>query len=427
MKIYLLLFSFCITQMLPAEEIYQITDSLLMGYYVDKVVWDSHDTLWFTLQDDNSCLGKAYGDSVWFYNKYNSTLDVSVCDIAIDSNDTLWLATYEGLVKFDHHNFVSYDTTNSDIPVHRVPNIVIDKEGNVWMAGIVFGDSYRANGIVKFNKKDWVFYSSENSPYPSSPYSLTPYTVNTMLVDNNNNIWVSCELRSSDCSGYIIKISGDDWECYNADSIGIPVFGFSILGNNMALDSDNNLYVWLDYSFSDVSNYEYGKPTVIKYDGEFWAVLDTGSYLRDVMGIMCDNYDIVWVNRVRYQLDYYSKEDWSNWGVLDFFAKSLQKGIDSSIWLLSSKGIYVMEKVYPNIVTDVILEDNVNVYPNPTTGNVTIDCDDFAYCEVYDMMGNRLARSRLLVFDISQCGKGAYLLKIVNKNRSYNIKKVIVF
>ena len=127
----LLIFSFW-SFLVQAEDDYQITDSLLMGCFVEKVIWDSEDTLWFTLHDNTSCLGKAYGDSVWLYDSNNPELNASIRDIAIDSNDTIWLATNKGLIRYDHHTFTTYNTTNSEIPTNSLLLMSIDLNDNIW-------------------------------------------------------------------------------------------------------------------------------------------------------------------------------------------------------------------------------------------------------------------------------------------------------
>ena len=62
---------------------------------------------------------------------------------------------------------------------------------------------------------------------------------------------------------------------------------------------------------------------------------------------------------------------------------------------------------------DVVSFDEINVYPNPTRGRVTISADDVVKVEVLDIVGRRVATFEgTNTFDISNLGEGAYTLRI---------------
>ena len=55
---------------------------------------------------------------------------------------------------------------------------------------------------------------------------------------------------------------------------------------------------------------------------------------------------------------------------------------------------------------------NVKVYPNPTSGKLTIDAENFEGVEVYDVSGRLIIKSALKTIDLEEQSKGLYLLKI---------------
>ena len=55
---------------------------------------------------------------------------------------------------------------------------------------------------------------------------------------------------------------------------------------------------------------------------------------------------------------------------------------------------------------------NVQVYPNPTNGKLTIDAENFEGVEVYDVSGRLILGSKLKTIDLEGQSKGLYLLKI---------------
>ena len=54
----------------------------------------------------------------------------------------------------------------------------------------------------------------------------------------------------------------------------------------------------------------------------------------------------------------------------------------------------------------------IKVYPNPTSGKLTIDTENFEGVEVYDVSGRLIIKSELKTIDLEEQSKGLYLLKI---------------
>ena len=55
---------------------------------------------------------------------------------------------------------------------------------------------------------------------------------------------------------------------------------------------------------------------------------------------------------------------------------------------------------------------DVKVYPNHTSGKLTIDAKNFEGVEVYDVSGRLIIKSSLKTIDLEEQSKGLYLLKV---------------
>jgi hypothetical protein len=70
--------------------------------------------------------------------------------------------------------------------------------------------------------------------------------------------------------------------------------------------------------------------------------------------------------------------------------------------------------------------NRLNIYPNPTTGIFTIECDNLNYVEIYSTTGQRLMNTRQNSIDLNYMPNGIYIIKISNGNSIY-MEKLIKF
>lgn len=392
---------------------YEITDSLFVGKDVQKVVWDSKDTLWMIISDG---LYKAYDDSLYHFTTENSTLtSEDIREIAVDSKDTVWMVTEKGLVKYDHVNFTTYDSTNTNIPRFSYHELAIDKDDNIWFSSSMARDG----GLIRYDKKEWYIYTPDNS-------LLTGNFISGIVVDKENNVWAACKRNSYNYSHCLVKINNDVLTIYNEDSIGVPIYWFMF--KTLDVDNDNNLYVKIDYGISSSDNT--GEPSMLKYDGINWSVIDTVGGIGGwtwTFGFDSNNY--IWqASFSGMYLSYYDGVNWNYWGRLDnsITERDIITGIDNNLWLCTTNGIYVLEAKETTSTESISQPSKINIYPNPATRLVTIDCDQFDYCEVYNIMGGFVAKSESQSVDLSGCCDGIYLLNVIDEKGKCIIKKVIL-
>jgi hypothetical protein len=140
---------------------------------------DRADNVW--LLSNNVGLKKYKNGIITYWPGYYQPTDPqllpsgSLYDMLQDSSGIYWIASNDGLLRFDGTNFQMYTTINSGICSNRLRCLAIDKQGNLWIG------SWDA-GISKWDGSTWKTFNITNSP-------LTSPIVNDISVDSANRIW----------------------------------------------------------------------------------------------------------------------------------------------------------------------------------------------------------------------------------------------
>jgi signal transduction histidine kinase/ligand-binding sensor domain-containing protein/AraC-like DNA-binding protein len=107
-----------------------------------------------------------------------------VMNIMKDRDGFMWFGTWDGINRFDGHNFVTYKTRpgdSSSLKINRVDNIKEDKYGYLWL-------EVYDNQVYRFDKKNKKFLSISNI--------LAEKKINNVLFSNivlagKNGVWLS--------------------------------------------------------------------------------------------------------------------------------------------------------------------------------------------------------------------------------------------
>lgn len=121
---------------------------------------------------------------VMHYTRENGLVTNEINDLTHDDQGFLWLATNNGVERFDGQRFIHFVNDPDDqtsISSNQVTRIVFDKKGFVWCAT-------KNNGLVQINTKTFIIknYLADN---PSS--GLTDNHINAFCVDESNQLWMS--------------------------------------------------------------------------------------------------------------------------------------------------------------------------------------------------------------------------------------------
>jgi len=233
---------------------YDSTNSPFSRTLVSCLRIDRNNNLWIGARG----LVKLDGANWTVYTTQNTPLTSNaIYDIEFDKTGNLWcglgfVVNYDdesnptvfegGLARFDGHNWLIYNASDSELPYNNVGRIAFDSEGVMWLAtwhpgiaGIEYG-----GGLTKFDGTRWTTYNIYNSP-------LTSNTIFDITVDKDDNLWLCT------CAGGLIKYDRkNNWTVYNTLNSGIAFNSQNVV----AIDSYGNK--WIGHNESGLSVFREG-------------------------------------------------------------------------------------------------------------------------------------------------------------------------
>ena len=159
-----------------------------------------------------------------------------------ESNGFLWIATRNGLSRFDGVEFVNYFRKNG-LPSNFVNNIFEDNFGNIWT----------------LSNEGFSLYNGSGFDFKPLPPELNGWKFTSgFTVDDNNNFFV-LGFDQGDTKRKLIIFKNDNYSDYSKqypdlDTMNITMFIFNHLANEMLILNDHNkLWLWKDSTLSALS------------------------------------------------------------------------------------------------------------------------------------------------------------------------------
>ena len=113
-----------------------------------------------------------------------------------------------------------------------------------------------------------------------------------------------------------------------------------------------------------------------------------------------------------------------------FYAKSSAKGYVSTIVLVESsdRQCWFHVSINDDLLSVTELSAEAKLYPNPTTGQFTVEGANVAKVEVYNLVGQKVheAEGKVVSIDAANWNKGIYLVNIMEQNGAVVTKKLVV-
>lgn len=248
------------------------------------------------------------------------------------------------------------------------------------------------------------------------PYSIVFDSVseNTVFEPDSDSNW-SLRLLANDSTmgvAEIISMDGGYFNCVDTSAVifaqANPHYHFdhwsngSILNpDTISLVTDTTIMAWFDIDTHYVKLY--GNDSIAILSGE--GVYPYGSEVTVSATMVSSDYRF------------------DSWTVGDSIVS--YNSIYSFVVISDIELTAVFVENTPNDV-NVVDDENVRIYPNPTSGNLTIEAEDFLFAELFDSKGNRLAVYRNANnIDISRFPGGSYLFGIRTR-RSYVYRSIII-
>ncbi len=114
------------------------------------------------------------------YNEINGISTKSVSDVLQGADGYMWIASFEGLVRFDGNSFKTF--TNLPGFSNSISKMAEDKTGNIWLA--------LADGsLARFNPLNAIF-TNINLKFPKQSSLEKPGGVESIFFDKDNNLWL---------------------------------------------------------------------------------------------------------------------------------------------------------------------------------------------------------------------------------------------
>lgn len=152
--------------------------SLLLVWFKPALLHAQTDTRLYTL--DTARLLNQYIKDRW--TQENGLPNNSVKDICKDTAGYLWLATYNGLVRFDGTRIKVFTQRNSQLGTNSLVSVAIDAKGTLWVG---------TNGSGLYYKKDESFYRLEGIPASATITAMLPdpYDERLMWIGTRNGLY----------------------------------------------------------------------------------------------------------------------------------------------------------------------------------------------------------------------------------------------
>jgi hypothetical protein len=115
---------------------------------------------------------------------------------------------------------------------------------------------------------------------------------------------------------------------------------------------------------------------------------------------------------------------------IEMYASVLLKGyVGTTVIVESSDGQqYFYVSINEDLLSVTELSAEIQLYPNPTTGQFTVEGANIDKVEVYNLVGQRIheAKGQVVNIDAANWNKGIYLVNIIEKNCAITTKKLVV-
>ena len=143
--------------------------------------------------------------------------------LAIDSKNTLWAGTTDGLVKYDGATWVNIDQANTGLKA--ITGIAVTATDKIYVAGAVATgakmDELKGGGLSFFNGQGWTSYTKENSAIPDD-------SLENLLIDNNGHLWAIPGKQD----GGLAKFDGKNWKLFNSSNSTLPANNVRAIATN---------------------------------------------------------------------------------------------------------------------------------------------------------------------------------------------------
>lgn len=331
----------------------------------------------------------------------------SVLSLNYDSQNTLWIGTYGGLVLYDGATFEKEDMKSTGSKVFAITE---DSDGTMWIgkAGKHNGQGYTGCGLAKF--------SSAWSEYRKNPTSGRSILHTSAIVQGKEDaLWLAMRSVSAGMvfvDRQLIHLKDGKWTDY-ADKLPTQCDVRAMVYDH----SHDMLWIGTD------------KKGVVSYDGETWKEYGMEDGLLDsaVTSLALDSTGNLWIGTKSGLQMHDGKNLWTSYTVRDGLADNnvttIHAGTNDTLWIGTSGGLslfaYNGEDI-PVINPKKVVTGRTSAfsYSSGTQVHFSLDLTNRGAITIYSLQGKELGTvpvspgMQRVSCDVSQFGQGIFLYRI---------------
>ena len=375
-----------------------------------------------------------------------------------DDKGRLWIATTDGLIKYEDKEWYLLDDFTAGFPHRKVMQIKQDREGNLWLGSFFptflakLNETTNEWELVEYTEESgsvrYLFFNKDNYPIIGGQASIKMYNgskwiniyerglsgnnVNGIIIDSNDNIWYS--LFTEGIFRYKDGITNYVLEYYNERII--------IDGRNFFIGKDKK--IWFNLRPINLSD---KNAIPIIYDPETnqleEIIPDNPDTFIQFRGVI-DNEGYYWHYALReleepaHYLVRYDREN-DSWlyfespnGIIDFIAYDKTR---NDIWITQRNilnNVYRLDLDIASVKAEKFTS-SINIYPNPAINIINVNIEEdylISQLTILDLNGNVIKSSNINSSDnfsvnVESLSKGIYFLELKNNEGLSYLKKFV--
>jgi ligand-binding sensor domain-containing protein len=402
MKKVQILFALFFSSSLLAQNYTHFTETEgLVSNSVNCLTIDQNQNVWFGTNNGAS----MFDGEVW--TSYTTELNPdlvsnSITAIYAATNGAIWLGTDYGLNVFDGSSWELH-TESDGLGDERVSCIAEDYMGNIWVG--------EKNGISKYDGTNWVSYGmADGLPFGG---------VSEVSFDSNNDLWLANSIFG------MIHFDGTDFTTYNTNS--------GLVSNSVRtieIDENDNKWVGTAQGITVLN----ANNNVVNHH-TMMLLLPEPDTLNPVVDIVFDSQGNVWTG---IYVDYlvtvggvaaWNGDSWTGFTdegeLVGPVVRALAVDTNEAIWVATSTGVTKISEPVLS-VSNVSVNSEMSVYPNPVTSEVTFELDKDAEITLVNSLGQYVLHKKmndgLNILNVSSLTNGLYFIK----SEDSSFKKLLI-
>ena len=352
--------------------------------------------------------GSVYCYSAWGFNqklvKFNSptnweeielpTVNAALYDIEFNSAGDIFISLGDCI-----YQYTNEDWTCISFPTSLPQKMAMTSQDELWVSAATYG-------LYHYDGENW-----EHFTY--SPEGLSSSTVRNVVVDREDNIWLTLGTNNS-----LQRFDGENWELFNHFNSPLPEY----LSNGEAFFDENN-EMW----------FPVGALGVFHYDGQTWEVNSPeNSGVLYVNTVNSNSQNTLYTTSTQGVFEY----DGENWQPFLNLENSLLHHNQTSSFIIDDEGFFWISTIEGLAIYDseiisainnpeILVQNLLTISPNPTTNFISFkmqnaDSQDFTII-IYDNAGGLLHSEKMNEgeqMNVSDLPIGVYYLKVTSEKGS---------